>query len=43
MIHPGGRPHPIAAELLRLGILVALAWATVLGLLPAILDSASGR
>jgi hypothetical protein len=35
--------HPIGAEVLRLALLVVLACAAVLGLLPSLLDSAAIR
>ena len=41
MIRHAPPHHPIGSELVRLGFLIALAWATVWLLLPAILESAA--
>jgi hypothetical protein len=43
MIRHASHRHPIGAEVARLGILVALAWATVWLVLPTVLEFAAGR
>ena len=42
MIRHAPPRHPIGSELVRLGVLIALAWASVWLVLPALLESAAG-
>lgn len=42
MIRSARARHPLGSEILRLGLLLALAGAAVLGLLPSLLESAAG-
>ncbi|HET7030939.1 MAG TPA: hypothetical protein VFI34_10545 [Candidatus Limnocylindrales bacterium] len=43
MIERGHSSRSVGAEVLRLGLLIALSCAAVLGILPTLLESAAGR